>query len=338
MRSCAELLACGDVGLVPSGGSETDWAERSSSEELARLRIQELIRPNQGSGIDPTEANSGDLAERVNSGTNPDDLAERATSGTNPGDLAERVNSGTNPVGMTSSDSSSSVVVVSSSRSGRLVGVIPRSVPQERFRGPHRMDLDELRGMPKVSSGKAPPTHAATREVGSSPATEAPNASSKRPVDVPVEQAADAAKQHKKIKVLTRRHKPSDGGPKAVAKAEGCASELQEDLEKTRRERDEELRRHEASEKELHEALDSPRAELPRQTVVQYKESLDFKEGLKRMGWVTYEYVYRVVLTRFHARHPNAKVEEAPFTMYPEDDLVPMERQQAFDDSVPPEP
>ncbi|RZS13971.1 hypothetical protein BHM03_00045612 [Ensete ventricosum] len=133
-----------------------------------------------------------------------------------------------------------------------------------------------------------------------------------------------------------------DGGPEAVAKAEGRAFELQEELKKTRRERDEALRRHEASKKELHEelheALESARAELHRQTVVQYKESLDFKEGLKRMGRVTYEYGYRVALARFHARHPNAKVEEDPFTMHPEDDLVPMERQQAFDDSVPPEP
>ncbi|RWV87784.1 hypothetical protein GW17_00050189 [Ensete ventricosum] len=136
MRSCAELLACGDVGLVPSGGSETDWAERSSSEELARLRIQELIRPNQGSGIDPTEANSGDLAERVNSGTNPDDLAERATSGTNPGDLAERVNSGTNPVGMTSSDSSSSVGVVSSPGSREASRCDPEVGSSGAFSGP----------------------------------------------------------------------------------------------------------------------------------------------------------------------------------------------------------
>ncbi|RZR99496.1 hypothetical protein BHM03_00029059 [Ensete ventricosum] len=149
----------------------------------------------------------------------------------------------------------------------------------------------------------------------------------------------------------------SDEGPEAVAKAERRASELQEELEKTRRERDEALRRHEASEKELHEvrsnlteahrllkearvkarkmddellqavkALESARAELPKQTVVQYKESLGFKESLKRMGRVTYEYGYRVVLARFHARHPGAEVEEDPFTIHPEDDLVPMER------------
>ncbi|RZR71822.1 hypothetical protein BHM03_00007724 [Ensete ventricosum] len=155
----------------------------------------------------------------------------------------------------------------------------------------------------------------------------------------------------------------------AVAKAEERASELQEELEKTKRERGEELLRHKVSEKELHEvrshlgdaqrllkearvrarkmddellqavkALESARAELPRQSVVQYKESLGFKEVLKRMGWVTYEYGYRVALARFHARHPDAEVEEDPFTIYPEDDLVPMERQQTFDDAVPPEP
>ncbi|RRT34509.1 hypothetical protein B296_00058718 [Ensete ventricosum] len=297
-----------------------------------------------------------------------------------------------------------------------------------------QMDLSELRGMPKVSSGKAPTTRIATREVGSSPEREAPKASSKRPIDAPAEQVADAAKRHKKIKVLTRMHKPRqmegveeldeglkqlvgsggvregtsppptgagalhaplggparpsrqgdglsklltyalvvqsqhfqmalfdrvhdagrlitfmdyrikqlqeeldalkfDGGPEAVAKAEEGASELQEELEKTRRERDEALLRRKASEKELHEvwqllkearvrarkmddkllqavkALESARAELPRQTVIQYKESLDFKEGLKRIGRVTYEYGYRVALARFHTQHPDAEVE-----------------------------
>ncbi|RWW60447.1 hypothetical protein BHE74_00032546 [Ensete ventricosum] len=128
----------------------------------------------------------------------------------------------------------------------------------------------------------------------------------------------------------------SGGGPEAVAKAEERASELQEELKKTRRERDEALLQREASEKELHElrsnlaevhgllkearvrarkmddkllqavkALESARAKLPRQAVVQYKESLGFKEGLKRMGRVTYEYGYRVGVARFHARHPD---------------------------------
>ncbi|RRT39876.1 hypothetical protein B296_00053969 [Ensete ventricosum] len=118
----------------------------------------------------------------------------------------------------------------------------------------------------------------------------------------------------------------SDGVPEAVAKAEERAAELQEELERTRRERDEALLKHEASEKELHE------------TIVEYKESLEFKEGLKRMGRVTYEYRYRVALARLHARYPDDEVKEDPFTIHPKDDLVPMQRQQVFDDSIPPEP
>ncbi|RWW40467.1 hypothetical protein BHE74_00054117 [Ensete ventricosum] len=42
MRSCAQLLASGGVGLVPSGGSGTDWTERS----FGNLN---------GVGADPTE-------------------------------------------------------------------------------------------------------------------------------------------------------------------------------------------------------------------------------------------------------------------------------------------
>ncbi|RRT40372.1 hypothetical protein B296_00035312 [Ensete ventricosum] len=158
------------------------------------------------------------------------------------------------------------------------------------------------------------------------------------------------------------------GGPEAVAKAEERAFELEQELEKTKRERDEALQRLEASEKELSEvrsnlaeiqrllkearvraqkmddellqsvkALENARAELPRKAVDHYKESTGFKKGLKRMGQVTYEYRYRVALDRFHALHSDSEVEEDPFTIHPEDDLVLMERQQAFDDSDPPE-
>ncbi|RWV95398.1 hypothetical protein GW17_00041980 [Ensete ventricosum] len=158
----------------------------------------------------------------------------------------------------------------------------------------------------------------------------------------------------------------SRGGPEAVAEAEERASRLREELEKIKAE---ELLRREASEKELQaiwghlgdaqqllkeaqararrmddellqavKDLEHARAELPGQPVAQYKGSLGFKEGLKRMGRVTYEYGYRVALARFHARYLDADIEEDPFTIYPEDDSVPMERQQDFDDSVPPEP
>ncbi|RWW51163.1 hypothetical protein BHE74_00042516 [Ensete ventricosum] len=137
----------------------------------------------------------------------------------------------------------------------------------------------------------------------------------------------------------------------------GACIELGQELEKTKRERDEALLRLEASEKDLSEvwsnlaevqrllkearvrgrkmddellkavkALKNARIELPRQAVIQYKESAGFKERLKRMGRVTYEYGYRVALVRFHARHTYSEVEEGPFTIHLEDDLVPMER------------
>ncbi|RWW56724.1 hypothetical protein BHE74_00036543 [Ensete ventricosum] len=154
-------------------------------------------------------------------------------------------------------------------------------------------------------------------------------------------------------------------GLEAVAKAEERAFELEHELEKTKRERDEALQRLEASKKELNEvqsnlaeiqrllkearvrarkmddellqavkALENARAELPRQVVHRYKESVGF-EGLKRMGRVTYEYGYWVALARFHALHPDLEVKEDSFTIHPEDDLVSMERQQIFDDSDP---
>ncbi|RRT81271.1 hypothetical protein B296_00001055 [Ensete ventricosum] len=124
----------------------------------------------------------------------------------------------------------------------------------------------------------------------------------------------------------------SGEGPEAVAKAEERASELEQ-------ERDEALQRLEASEKELTEvrsnlaeiqrllkkawvrarkmddellqsvkALESARAELPKQAVDRYKESADFKEGLKRMGRVTYEYGYPVALARFRALLPSPSI------------------------------
>ncbi|RWW74380.1 hypothetical protein BHE74_00017678 [Ensete ventricosum] len=74
--------------------------------------------------------------------------------------------------------------------------------------------------------------------------------------------------------------------------------------------------------------LQSTRAKLPKRAVDDYKESADFKKGLKRMGRVAYEYDYRVVLARFRSSHPDSEVEEDPFTVRPENDSMPMERQQ----------
>ncbi|RZS28488.1 hypothetical protein BHM03_00062081 [Ensete ventricosum] len=123
----------------------------------------------------------------------------------------------------------------------------------------------------------------------------------------------------------------------------GGGPELEKELEKTKHERDEGLQRLEASDKELNEArvdlskvqrllkeawvrarkmddellqsvkaLESARAELPRQAIDDYKESAGFKEGLKRMGRVTYEYGYRVALTRFRSLHRTRRSRRIP--------------------------
>ncbi|RWW53290.1 hypothetical protein BHE74_00040233 [Ensete ventricosum] len=95
----------------------------------------------------------------------------------------------------------------------RGAGIIPTRDLFMAYFHLYRMDLSDLREMPKMSSGKAPLTHAAApaREVGVSPVREAPKASSKRPIDAPTEQADDPTRRHKKVKVLTRRHKSRHG-------------------------------------------------------------------------------------------------------------------------------
>ncbi|RRT61989.1 hypothetical protein B296_00024918 [Ensete ventricosum] len=86
-----------------------------------------------------------------------------------------------------------------------------------------RMDLGELRGMPKVSSGKTPSTRAAVpaREVGASPARETLKASSKRPIDASTEQVDDPARWPKMVKVLTRRHKSRHGEGESRSRSKG---------------------------------------------------------------------------------------------------------------------
>ncbi|RRT32798.1 hypothetical protein B296_00037054 [Ensete ventricosum] len=198
-------------------------------------------------------ANPGDLAERVNSGTNLGDLAERVNSGTNPIDFRVsgapsnnkgwksrylfvsglvwgfRLDWSAHPIDNASPylfEEETVLVdrlkgILSSSRAIKEMtelwlvetGLSPASRD--------RMDLGELRGMLKVTSGKVPPTHTAAWEVGASPTREAPKASSKRPIDAPTEHAEDAARRHKKVKVLTRRHKSHLGEGESRSRSKG---------------------------------------------------------------------------------------------------------------------
>ncbi|RWW36609.1 hypothetical protein BHE74_00058351 [Ensete ventricosum] len=69
------------------------------------------------------------------------------------------------------------------------------------------------------------------------------------------------------------------------------------------------------------------RVELPRWAIDDYKGSANFKEGLKRMGRVSYKHGYRVALAHFRALHRDSDVKENPFIIQAEDDSVPMGRQ-----------
>ncbi|RRT33122.1 hypothetical protein B296_00055802, partial [Ensete ventricosum] len=74
----------------------------------------------------------------------------------------------------------------------------------------------------RVTGGKVPPTRPTVREVGASPAREAPRASSKRSAPPPTEQAEVAAgRQQKKTKVLTRKHKSRVGEGESRSRSKG---------------------------------------------------------------------------------------------------------------------
>ncbi|RWW36631.1 hypothetical protein BHE74_00058333 [Ensete ventricosum] len=155
MRSCNEPSGRSEGRLVSNPDEQGDLGHKSWD-------LTERVTSG---------TNLGDLVERVVPGTNPGDLAERVISGTNLGDLAERVVSGTNlgdlaerglghkswgfgregdlghkswgfgrgdtcVVGMTSSDSSSSVRVISSPGSGGVSQSDPEASPLGVSSGP----------------------------------------------------------------------------------------------------------------------------------------------------------------------------------------------------------
>ncbi|RWW52278.1 hypothetical protein BHE74_00041309 [Ensete ventricosum] len=77
--------------------------------------------------------------------------------------------------------------------------------------------------------------------------------------------------------------------------------------------------------------------ELLGKSITDYKQLVRFECGLRRMGQLFYEYGYRVALARFQAQYPDVEVDSDPFIEKSEDNLVPMETRQEFDDFVPAE-
>ncbi|RZR86035.1 hypothetical protein BHM03_00013131 [Ensete ventricosum] len=66
------------------------------------------------------------------------------------------------------------------------------------------------------------------------------------------------------------------------------------------------------------------RVDLPRQAIEDYKKSPGFEMGLVRMGHVSLEYGYQLVLARFRAQYPDLEIEEDPFKELPKDSNVSM--------------
>ncbi|RRT31500.1 hypothetical protein B296_00037008 [Ensete ventricosum] len=199
------------------------------------------------------------------------------------------------------------------------------------------MELGDLRGMPKMSSGKAPSTRvtAPALEVGVSPAREAPTTSSKRPIDAPTKEVDDPAQSSRgdfstpqlarelytlplkvllaeaaKEMVLMALFDQVHAAGRLITFMDYRISQLQQELDALKLLKEAQVRARKMDDELLQavKALENAQVELPRQAIDRYKESTGFKEGLKRMGRITYEYGYRVTLARFHALHPDSKV------------------------------
>ncbi|RRT51410.1 hypothetical protein B296_00043192 [Ensete ventricosum] len=95
-----------------------------------------------------------------------------------------------------------------------------------------RMDLGDLHGMSKVSKGKTSSVRAAVpaREVSVSPVREAPKTFSKKLIDTPTEQIDDLTRWHKKVKILSRRHKShhGEGGSRSHSKGKEPTAPVEE--------------------------------------------------------------------------------------------------------------
>ncbi|RWV77652.1 hypothetical protein GW17_00061490, partial [Ensete ventricosum] len=239
-----------------SGTNPGDLAERANS-GINHGHLAE--RTNSGTNLgdlaerENSGSNPGDLAERMHSGSNPGDLAERTHT------WVPRYSDAFNALGGFWGDDAFSDApgmcvsvdaleaslwfplhpLIEECRWWRISPsqVAPNSwrylvvfldecqgagiIPTRDLFMAYKMDLNDLRGMPKVSGDKAPPARPTTQEVGASPAREALKASSKRPVDTPAEQAEDPTRRHKKVKVLTRRHKSYLGEGESRSRSKG---------------------------------------------------------------------------------------------------------------------
>ncbi|RWW12291.1 hypothetical protein GW17_00024051 [Ensete ventricosum] len=131
--------------------------------------------------------------------------------------------------------------------------------------------------------------------------------------------------QHEKILALRAANKElkDSVGQELAAATERQVKELEAEIERMRTEL---------------ESLRSQRREFEQEKVVAaYKASRGFESGLEKMGKVSYEFGYRVVLEQLRGKHPDVMIELDPFAKCPEDANIKMDLDQPFDDGTPSE-
>ncbi|RWW40994.1 hypothetical protein BHE74_00053558, partial [Ensete ventricosum] len=128
--------------------------------------------------------------------------------------------------------------------------------------------------------------------------------------------------QHEKILALRAANKElkDSVGQELAAAAERQVKELEVEIERMRTEL---------------ESLRSQRREFEQEKVVAaYKASRGFESGLEKMGKVSYEFGYRVVLEQLRGKHPDVMIELDSFAKCPEDANIKMDLDQPFDDGT----
>ncbi|RRT66395.1 hypothetical protein B296_00040224 [Ensete ventricosum] len=270
MRSCAVSSACGEE--LNSGTNPGNLAKKVNSSTNPRDLAEKVN----------SCTNSGDLVERVNSGINSGDLAERVNSGTNLGDLAEKVNSGTNPGDLAERSVSESTGRLSEEEFvlvGRLKGILSSLCAIKEMTELWLVKAFLLRGKPRRPHRRGRSMHRLSKlmiRLGDTRRGKEPVAPSEEPDTLVESDEGDAPLVHHRPRSMKDIFKT-----KVYKSGVGYYTSQVFFLPSS------------------YQLLFC--VELPRQAVDRYKESVGFKEGLKRMGRVTYEYEYRVALARFHA-------------------------------------
>ncbi|RWW17965.1 hypothetical protein GW17_00018078 [Ensete ventricosum] len=92
----------------------------------------------------------------------------------------------------------------------------------------------------------------------------------------------------------------------------------------------------EAHVKELEGDINKLRGELESlKTQRRRLEEEGFKSGLEKMGWVSYEFGFRVALERLRSKHPEIEVKQDPFAECPKDANIRIDLSQPSNDSSP---